>query len=265
MDEHDLAELFRDAVRDTPPASFDEHDVAAAARRATARQRTRVLVGSGAVVLALLGVGVVGYGLTARQHTATSTMTVAEDQSSAGRSTTTAELGPLNAPAPQNTDSDGTLENRRSGPPPKSIPESSSKQGDENTGSASRSAGSTPTGCGQVDRELAVALANELPVDPATVPAPVAGSCPAGARAASYLVRDGGTTGVVSVVVVPATADATAPRTPELPSTNGSARATVHTGSGGQLTVVSQPQAGSTSAPFADRIDRVASQLAGRY
>jgi hypothetical protein len=113
---------------------------------------------------------------------------------------------------------------------------------------------------------IAVAPANELPVAPGTVPSPVDGTCPAGARAASYLVRDnGGTLGVVSIVVVPAGGDPNAPMPLDLPSVDGSARATAPTGSGGQLIVVSQPQQGATSAPFADRINQIASQLATRY
>lgn len=67
MDERELAELFRDAARTIPPASFDVHDVERAARRATARRRV-VVTGTTLAAAALLaggiGVGVERFGGT---------------------------------------------------------------------------------------------------------------------------------------------------------------------------------------------------------
>lgn len=60
MDERKLEELFRDSVRSVPPASFDERDVARAARRITARRR--VAAAGGAVVAAALLAGGIGVG-----------------------------------------------------------------------------------------------------------------------------------------------------------------------------------------------------------
>jgi hypothetical protein len=60
MDEHKLGELFREAARTVPPPSFDEHDVARAARRVTARRR--VAAASGALTVAVLLVGGIGAG-----------------------------------------------------------------------------------------------------------------------------------------------------------------------------------------------------------
>ncbi|MER7083310.1 hypothetical protein SAMN02982929_05421 [Saccharopolyspora kobensis] len=55
MDERKLEELFRDSVQSVPPASFDEHDVARASRRITARRRMTALGGTVAVAAVLAG------------------------------------------------------------------------------------------------------------------------------------------------------------------------------------------------------------------
>jgi hypothetical protein len=60
MDEHKLGELFREAARTVPPPSFDEHDVARAARRMTARRRVAAV--GGVLVAAVLLVGGIGTG-----------------------------------------------------------------------------------------------------------------------------------------------------------------------------------------------------------
>lgn len=69
MDERELAELFREATRDLPPASFDVHDVRWVAHRATARRRA-VAAGAGlASAAALAGVITFGAGLVNRPAT----------------------------------------------------------------------------------------------------------------------------------------------------------------------------------------------------
>ncbi|PKW13239.1 hypothetical protein [Saccharopolyspora spinosa] len=60
MDERKLEELFRDSVQSVPPSSFDEHDVARASRRITARRRMAAV--GGTVVAAAVLVGGVGLG-----------------------------------------------------------------------------------------------------------------------------------------------------------------------------------------------------------
>lgn len=60
MDERELTELFREAARPIPPASFDVHDVGRAARRATVRRR--VAVAGTALAAAALAVGGIGVG-----------------------------------------------------------------------------------------------------------------------------------------------------------------------------------------------------------
>jgi hypothetical protein len=109
-----------------------------------------------------------------------------------------------------------------------------------------------------VDRELAVALADELPVARGLVPAPAAAKCPPGARGASYLLRDGGVTGTVSVVLTPHG---------ELPpSFDGNTLAESASASGGQeLHVLSRPEEGSTTAPFTAELPALAEELAARF
>ncbi|MGW1682407.1 hypothetical protein [Saccharopolyspora sp. NPDC002376] len=57
MDESKLEQLFRDSVQSVPPASFDEHDVARASRRITARRRM-MAVGGTVVAAGVLAGGV---------------------------------------------------------------------------------------------------------------------------------------------------------------------------------------------------------------
>src|SRR6266700_1636897 len=57
MDEQKLRDIFSSAVRDVPPASFDDRDVAAVAKRLTARKRSMLIGGS--VFVAVIGVGIV--------------------------------------------------------------------------------------------------------------------------------------------------------------------------------------------------------------
>jgi hypothetical protein len=66
VDERELAELFREAARAIPPASFDVHDVRRAARRATARRRAAVAGSTLAAAAALAGGIGVGTGLLGR-------------------------------------------------------------------------------------------------------------------------------------------------------------------------------------------------------
>ncbi|MDA3629876.1 hypothetical protein [Saccharopolyspora oryzae] len=70
MDESKLEELFRDSVQSVPPASFDEHDVARASRRITARRRMTAV--GGTVVAAGVLAGGVALVVPSEQKTVTS-------------------------------------------------------------------------------------------------------------------------------------------------------------------------------------------------
>jgi hypothetical protein len=257
VDEKKLGELFRDAVRDAPPASFDTGDVLVASRRATARHRTAVALGSTVAAVVLLGGTALGVNLLGNRGSSLNAASApAVGTGSPGLMT------PFNRPgAGAATPDTRSLETQRGGLPPKSIPESPPTQGGELSGSASPRAGSTLVGCGPVDRELAVALANELPAAAGAQPVPVTGSCPDGALSAGYEVRDGDRTGLFSVVVVPARIGGSA----VLDQPAGSRVTTIPTSGGGTITVLSTPATGSTAAPFGDRVPAVADHLASQY
>ena len=253
MDEHKLAELFRDAVRDAPPPSFDEGDVRSASLRATSRRRSAFALGSTMAVVLVFGGVAVSAGLFGSGGSGDSTAGAALDGPNSSPEGTMTPYGlPEAKSEPQLTD--------RGGQPPRSIPEDSSTQGDETPGSASLSAGGTPTGCGPVDRELADALAGELPVAAGTQPEPAPGDCPVGSKGAGYLVRDGSAIGVFSVVVVPKGANP-----PTGLGTASSRQVSMMAKSGATVHVISEPQQGSSTAPYATKLDSVATGIAADH
>lgn len=118
-------------------------------------------------------------------------------------------------------------------------------------GSGPRAEGAS--GCEQVDRELATALAGEFPATAAAEPAP-GRDCPTGARVAGFHVTDGDRTGVVSVTLVPA----------GTPVPLGATAAQHGTASGGTLVVTSSPDPGS-APPFQSDLPRIATALSTRF
>ncbi|MFI9811103.1 hypothetical protein [Saccharothrix variisporea] len=247
MDERKLAELFRDAAGGAPPPSFDVGSVRAESARVTARRRTQVALGSTLAVVLLFGGVLVSANLGRSSNDMATSAGSAQD-----------------APSPNLTATPFVLEggepraetDQRGGLPPKSIPDDPSTQGDGTSGTTGRDATGGTSGCQEVDRELAVALADKLPAAEGLQPAPAAAQCPPGSRGASFLVRDGAIAGVVSVVLVPkggstvpsaATAEASSP-----------AKA-------GVLHVLSEPEAGSAVAPFAGELASLARELAAQF
>jgi hypothetical protein len=226
VDEQRLAELFRDAAGEPPPASFDERDIAVASRDADRRHRRAVrtwgVVAASVVVLAGVAVGIGSIG-----------------QGGGGTSSSTASpasVRPFNTgPAPGSARPQGRLPDVTGG--------------EEN-------------GCGPTDPNLLAALAGALPTAGRIGPVAVNLPCPAGARAAGYQVRDGAVTGVVAVVLTPA--GATQPLT-VLALPRGAVHDTEATASGGRLTVLSEPAAGATVAPFANLVGPIARQLAASH
>lgn len=248
MDEQKLAELFRDATRDAPPASFDVAGVRSASARATARRRSAIALGSTMAVVLVFG------GVVAATNLVPETTS---DRAAAGsaESASSPNLTPFGV-EPEALPKDASPD-RSGGIPPKSIPEDPSTQGDEPSGSADRPpVGSAQRGCVEVDRELAVALADELPVATAQA-SPAAADCPVGARGASFLVRDGAIHGTVSVVLVP-------PGTPGLVLDQSVQYQTAESRDGDQLYVLSRPEEGSSVAPFSGELASMVQRLAAR-
>ncbi|CCH35486.1 hypothetical protein ABZ816_12855 [Actinosynnema sp. NPDC047251] len=247
MDERKIAELFRDATNGAPPASFDVGNVRSASARATARRRTRLALGSAMVVVLAFG-GVVAYAnLVPRENVSTSAGS-AEDH-------TSPNLSPFAVPEPRSGDTAAVPE-MSGGMPPKSIPDDPSTQGDGTSGTTGRPTTGGASGCQEVDRELAVALADELPAAEGLQPSHAVANCPTGARGAGYLVRDEqGVYGVVSVVLVPPGVQTLASSSPS----EGRAPAR-----GGTVFVLSEPAQGSAVGPFEGVLTDLASRVAGR-
>ncbi|WNV91219.1 hypothetical protein [Umezawaea sp. Da 62-37] len=235
MDEKKLAELFNDAVRDAPPPSFDAGDVRTASDRETRRRRSAVALGSTMAAVVLFGGVALGAGLF-----------TGEASNSADRSGVAGSVDVPKAATPYGAQSAESAPDERGVPSPNSVPGGTSLQGEASSGSVSPPADGTPSGC-TVDRELANALAGELPADASTAVAPAAVTCPTGSKAASYAVDGGAFYAVVTPGRQPLDDAAGAPLTGK-PTKNGNT-----------LYVV-------TDAPaFATRVDAISSKLRGKF
>jgi len=250
VDEQKLTGLFQSAVRDAPPASFDVHDVAAAAtaeKRATMRRRTWIL-GGGGFVVAFLAVGLIlGGGTLGDALRGTSSSSAAG--SAAGRGTVGSNLAPqVSGGQAQQVPGNGTR-----------FPTATPLQGGGGVGGVGPGADGTPGGCGPTDGQLAVALANELSsvgAPPQAAPASI--GCPAGSRVAAYLVHDGSDVGYVVAVVTPAG------KLTAGDSAIGVARAVAPASGGRQITVLSVPASAGATAPLTGGLFGIAEDLAGK-
>lgn len=247
MDDKRLSELFASAVRDAPPASFDERDVATASRALAARRRTQALGGSGFAVIVLATGLFFAFG-------SPSTTTSGEAASAGVAATAPHTFGRNAAP--------GLAEPGSAKPV---FPGIAPKQGGTTTGKVGPNADSTPHGCGPTDRELAVALANELPsvgaepvrpTDAVQVPL----TCEPTTRAAGYVVHQGAATGQVIALLGPETGPLATP-----PTSKGTVVANAQVSGGRLLTLYSEPLPGSPAAPVAARLRDLAARLAGMF
>ncbi|HEY3610930.1 MAG TPA: hypothetical protein VGL06_25770 [Pseudonocardiaceae bacterium] len=248
VDDQKLTGLFQSAVRDAPPASFDVRDVAMAARaakRATMRRRTWIIGGTGFVVV-FLGVGLVlGGGTLGDALRGTSS---ASANSAAGQSTVGNNLLPRASGGQAQRVPNGT-----------GFPTATPLQGGGGVGGVGPGADGTPGGCGPTDGQLAVALANELSsVGAPPKPVPASIGCPAGSRAAAYLVNDGSDSGYVVAVVTPAGKPTAGD------GAIGVARAVAPASGGRKITVLSVPASAGATAPLTGGLFGIAQDLAGK-
>ena len=253
MDEQKLRDLFASAVRDAPPASFDEADVATESRRVTTRRRRAMLGGSSVAVVVIaaglvFGTGVLGHNLGGTGTDSASG--TAQGQSTFGR----------NAVGPRTDNQGGNHaqnEVPNAGTSP-GFPTTTPLQGGGTVGGVGPGAGGTPSGCGPTDGKLAVALANELAAVGAPEAMPAGLSCAAGSRSAGYLVHDGSASGYVVAVVT--SSGQAAPTETNV----GAAKASAPASGGRTVTVLSVPAAGSPDAPLSGAIFGMAEDLAGK-
>ena len=253
MDERKISELFRDAVPDLPPPTFDHNDVATESHRQQRRHRNALLGGSALGVALLAGAAVLGVAL----WKGTDANSTAAGSSVAGANGNT-EIAPNEVPG------------KDAAPPPsgkaldRNFPTESPKQGGTPNGNAGPSGpGSTPRGCGQADPELAAALAGELRAaapNPGLNAVALTVDCPPNAHGAAYAVTVNGRSGTVSLVVTPDSPVAN----PLAGKPDGSTYGVAYTQNGRQVVVVTQPGPGSTAAPYAEDVQRLANELSAK-
>ncbi|MGH3759527.1 hypothetical protein [Actinophytocola sp.] len=252
MDERRLAELLREVVADTPPPSFDQNDVARESERQRVRRRNGMLTGSAFGVVLLASATALGVALWTGPHSA-QPANEADTAAASGNGS----AGPYELP--QEDSADAPKAER--GNVPHSAPSESRKQGRPSSGDAGPAGpGSTPSGCEKADRELAAALAGELPAAAnarAVDALPVELSCPEDSRGAMYRLVDDGRPGTVSAVIVQP--DITPP---EWNVPFGTQRAEAVMDDGRTVAVLSEPRADREPAPFGDEVQQVANEIA---
>lgn len=180
MDEQKLADLFRDAAHDAPPASFDAGDVRKASHRAAVRRRNSIAAGTAFVV-------VLGFGGVFAANSWVSQDTGGGNVAGSGQTQDNAAQSPMTVLEAQ--------------PPPTNFSgQGKSTQGDAPTPGSTGLGTSEGTvqGCAGVDRELADALADELSVSPTSAEAPTL-TCSPDSRSAAFEI--GGLT--ITAIVTP--------------------------------------------------------------
>lgn len=231
MDERVLSELFRSVPGDPPPASFDEADVATASRRITVRRRAAAGGVAAGVVLLVGGGLATGAVLGGSDGDSGGSQNVAESRPSADRG--------IEARGEQ------PAETRERQPQAHELPDAEPKQGGEDGRDRTH-------GCEEVDRELATALAGELPVG--ADEASPGRFCPEGTSSVSFRVEGS----ALTAVLAPPDVDVRAPA--------GSADADTAertTSSGSTLLLVSEPLTrAALDGPDVGRlVDRLAPSL----
>ncbi|GAA4538851.1 hypothetical protein [Amycolatopsis samaneae] len=238
MDERDLETLFSAAPGEPPPSTFTESDVVAESKRQSARHRSRLAVSTSAVVLVLAGAGIFG---------------IVGNVDFGGPKSASSGIRANSAPVPGQP-SAGPARPSGSGEAPNFSSASPQQGGDGDGKTGPRVEGTS--GCEQVDRELATALAGELPVPVAADGASPGGACTTGARAAGFPLPDG----MISVAVLPAGAPLDEPRQPA-----GAAILRLPARGGGTLVLVSVAGTAGHPVPFAGELGRIAGDLAARF
>ncbi|UOZ08697.1 hypothetical protein [Amycolatopsis sp. WQ 127309] len=234
MDEQELRSLFSAAPGDAPSPSFDQSDVVRESRRQTLRRRNRITAGVSAAALVVVGFG--AYGLLSG---GTPGLTSAKDNAAVSAQSGQPGLGPARPQV------GGESPNFSSTPPQQGG------SGDGKTGQLAEGA----SGCEEVDGELAIALAGELPGHVAAAQASPGSACTTASRSAGFPVPGG----EVAAAVYPKGISVAFKSQPA-----GTVTARVATASGGTLVLVSVPDA-ANAAPYAGDVDRLASELAPRF
>jgi hypothetical protein len=258
MDEKKLQALFQDAVPDAPPPSFGLGEVRAESGAQRTRYRNLLLGGSALGIVILTGATVLGVALwksTDRQDAATAASAPGFEASSGNSGNRSSDLSHEDQ-SPQAPAAGG-------GGQQKSFPPESPKQGGTPTGNAGpQGPGSTLQGCGQADRELAAALAGELPAAASNDLLAATVTCPYGSRAFAVQVTDDGRTGLVTVVLTPVDGKVDYPVTG---SPQGTVVGTGNVKGGKRVYVITEPTGGSTQAPLDTKVQDIADHAAAKF
>jgi len=237
MDEQELRSLFSAAPGDAPEPSFTQGDVVRESRRQTVRRRNRITAGVSAAALVVAGFGA----YSQLSGDTLKSMTAADNAVPAQGGPGSAQPG------------DGSMRPQIGGESP-NFPAQPPQQGGVGEGKTGPLAEGA-SGCEQVDGELAIALAGELPGHVSAAQAVPGGACSTVSRSAGFPVPGG----EVAAAVYPKGIREVFKSQPA-----GAVTARVGTASGGVLVLVSAPSAGS-AAPFAGQVDRFARDLAPRF
>ncbi|OLF09476.1 hypothetical protein BLA60_20180 [Actinophytocola xinjiangensis] len=241
MDEHKLSELLRDAVADVPPPTFDQGDVVRESARQRVRRRNGLLTGSALGVALLAGATALSVALWTGTDSS-GQPNAASGDSAPGNGTT----------APYELEEEKAADAPSAGGDTNSSPESR-KQGrtsGEEAGPAGP--GSTPSGCEQADRELAAALAGELPA--AALPAYY--TCPSDVTNITYDLYGGRLT----VMLLDAGSLMASDDEPGWTMR----QAVAETADGRHVMIFSAARDPGTP-PFADELEDLAERVAGHY
>lgn len=251
VDERQLAQLFQTAADDGPPASFGHSDVVAASHRETRRRRTRIAGGSALVVAVLLGGVAVGNNLLGGPRNA-------ETTSAGGMADSTPQSAEVErgeqVPAEQ-------LPGQLSSP-------DSQTQGADKAGKIipwpGLAADGARAGCGPADRELADALAAQLPAAGQSAPMAVPDACPPEARAVAVPVSEDGADGWIYLVLAPVRGDGPADQPVER-AADGALGFQRLTPSGRVLVVLSVPAVDNGQPPFAADTMILAEEIGSKF
>jgi len=249
MDEKKLAELLKDAVADTPPPTFTHSDVTRESERQRVRHRNGVLAGSAFGVAALAGATALGVALWIGPGSTQQT-TSADSAAPSGNG----NAAPYELP---NEGGNAAAPTERGGE--QDFPSEAPKQGGASEGNGGTAGpASTPSGCEQVDRELAAALAGELPVTAKVKIADArlaSSNCSDAVRGATFDLPNGR----ISVFLVP--------QNVAMSTDSGSSGVQVDapTSTGGSVVVVSVPARPGGSVPYESDLNQFAQNIARLY
>lgn len=239
VDERELQTLMKGLPGDAPSPSFDADSIRAASARAGARHRMRIAAGSTLAAAMLIGGGViVGSG-------------VLGNDSLFGRHQDGGQEAATNADSGQ---PDPRVVRPSSGGPVSGSPESSMQGDDSRLESQYRA--SRTLGCESVDRELAVALAGELPVAPSGDAYGGELPCAAGGNA-GYQISDADSRGAISIAYF-----RKGDGQPRLRIAENDEYVEVRTESNGSIIVLSTPALPDMQAPHSEDLLRIANALA---